>query len=233
MPSDWQALSSKDYLAHLASYEKMFLVTEGNESLRLTQQENEYIDNLIIEIHQNNELFFENTHKPHLHIVKNESPFHFSLPGASIFLSTGLVNKYIKHEAILASIIAYELIRIDKNIYNKNIIVPIGYMTTERMLGLNRLETDKKIEVHKWAYYLMRRSGHEGEYYLQWLQTINRNTADFLKLIGDPASISREEAMFKAFVIRRSKIEDEKTFARKESSKKFYGFLFSVKDRSI
>lgn len=233
MPTDWVAISSEDYLAHFASFEKMFLATEGIETLSLRPYEYEYVENLIIEIYQNNELFFKKNLKPRLHIIKNEIPFHFSLPGASLFLSTGLINKYIKHEAILASIICYEIIRIDKNIYNKNLIVPIGFMTLDRILGLNRIETDQKIEVHKWAYYLVRRAGHEGEYYLQWLQTINRNTADFLKLIGDSASISREEAMFKAFMIRRSKIEDERTIARKESSKKFYGFLFSVKDRSL
>ncbi len=233
LPVGWQALSELDYVAQLASFENVFLNTEGVASLSLKSQEQEYISNLIYDIYHNNELFFTDKKKPRLHIIKNEIPFHFSLPGSSIFLSTGLINKYVKHEGILASIISYEMIRIDKNIYNKSAIVPIGFMTLERMLGLNRIITDKKIEVHKWSYYLMRRAGYEGEYYLQWLQTINRNTADFLTLIGDAAAISQEEAMFKAFVIRRSKVEDDRTFARKESSKNFYAFLFSVKDRNI
>ena len=233
MPADWQGLTDEDYLAHLASFERMYLGTEGVEVMPLRSQEQEYVNNLIYDISHNNELFFQSKSPPRIHVIRSDTPFHFSLPGSSIFLSTGLINKYIKHEGILAAIICYELIRIDKNIYNKNVIVPIGFMTLERILGLNRILTDKKIEVHKWAYYLMRRAGYEGEYYLQWLQTINRNTADFLTLIGDAASISREEAMFKAFVIRRSKVEDDRTIARKESSKKFYAFLFSVKDRNI
>jgi hypothetical protein len=233
MPADWRELSDQDHLAHLSSFEKMYLGTEGVEQMPLKSQEQEYVNNLIYDIYHNNELFFKASSSPRIHVIRNDIPFHFSLPGSSIFLSTGLINKYIKHEGILAAIICYEMIRIDKNIYNKNVIVPIGFMTLDRILGLNRIVTDKKIEVHKWAYYLMRRAGYEGEYYLQWLQTINRNTADFLTLIGDAASISREEAMFKAFVIRRSKVEDERTIARKESSKNFYAFLFSVKDRNI
>jgi hypothetical protein len=62
---------------------------------------------------------------------------------------------------------------------------------------------------------------------------MNRNTADFIPLVGDGNSLSREEAMFKAFMIRRSKSEDERAFARRESSKEFYQFLFFVKDKSV
>lgn len=233
MPADWQDLSDIDHLAHLSSFEKMYLGTDGVEQMPLRSKEQEYVNNLIYDIYQNNELFFNQKSIPRVHVIKKEVPFHFSLPGSSIFISTGLINKYIKHESILAAIICYEMIRIDKSIYNKNVIVPIGFMSLERILGINRIVADKKIEVHKWAYYLMRRAGYDGEYYLQWLQTINRNTADFLTLTGDAASISKEEAMFKAFVIRRSKVEDERTIARKESSKNFYAFLFSVKDRNL
>ena len=99
MPADWVSISSEDYLAHLASFEKMFLATDGVQTLSLKSQEYEYVDNLIIEIYQNNELFFKKNVKPRLHIIKNETPFHFSLPGASLFISTGLINRYVKHES--------------------------------------------------------------------------------------------------------------------------------------
>jgi hypothetical protein len=229
----WQEYDEQDYFNHLASFEGMYLKTPNVSKLRLGAKADQYLNNLLFDILQNNELFFSVGSKPRIHIIESDFPFHFSLPGRVIFLSTVLVNKYIKHEAILVSILSYELIRSEKKLYNKLLIVPVGYLPIERVLGLNRIDVDSKIEIHKWAYYLMRRAGYDGEYYLSWLQMINRNTADFLPLLGDASSISREEAMFKAFIIRRAKIEDDRTIARRDSSKDFYSFLFNVKDKSI
>lgn len=223
---------ASDYIRHLAAFEGTFLRSRVDRELRLQGRAKEYLDSLAATILQNNELFFEGNEKPRIHVVRDEIPYHFSLPGKVIFVSTALVNKYVKHESILASIICYELIRSEKNLYNRSLIVPVGYMPLTRILGFNRLDADEKLEIHKWAYYSIRRAGYDGEYYLSWLQTINRNTADFMPLIGDASSISREEAMFKAFMIRRSKLEDGATYSRRDSSKEFYQFLFFIKDKS-
>jgi hypothetical protein len=230
---DWAEYGPQDYKNHQSALSKMFLEAEGTKTLQLPLKQKEYLNDLMLETIQNNELFFTQIKQPEVVVLKNEQPFHFSLPTPIIFLSSGLIKKYIKHEALLASILSYELVRIEKKIYNKNIIVPVGYVSLDRMLGLNRIETETKIETHKWAYYLMRRAGHDGEYYLQWLQAINRNTADFISMLGDGSIISREEAMFKAFIIRRSKLEDDKVITRKESSKNFYSFIFSIKDKAL
>jgi len=229
----WTEYEQDDYSRHLASFEKTFLQSDISHELLLTGKAREYIENLASLILQNNELFFQDQRRPRIHIIKGSVPYHFSTPGKVIFLSTALINKYVKHEAILASIVCYEVIRSEKNLYNRSIIVPVGFLSVERMLAFNRIDVEEKMEIHKWAYYSIRRSGFDGEYYLSWLQTINRNTADFIPLQGDAGSISREEALFKAFMIRRSKTEDELTYARRESSKDFYQFLFYVKDRSV
>ncbi len=228
----WNANEASDYTHHLASFEQMYLASDSTTELKLIGKAKEYLENLALVVLENNELFFSEGVRPKLHIVKHAVPFHFSLPGRVIFLSTALLNKYVKHEAVLASILSYELVRSEKQIYNRFLIVPVGYLPIERILGLNRIDLEEKVEIHKWAYHSVRRAGFDGEYYLSWLQTINRNTADFIPLIGDASSISREEAMFKAFMIRRSKTEDERALSRRESSKEFYQFLFFVKDKS-
>ncbi len=229
----WHAYEASDYTHHIASLGQMYLSSDSTTELKLMGKAKEYLENLALVILENNELFFSEGVRPQLHIVKHAVPFHFSLPGRVIFLSSALLNKYVKHEAVLASILSYELVRSEKQLYNRFLIVPVGYLPIERVLGLNRIDVDDKVEIHKWAYHSVRRAGFDGEYYLSWLQTMNRNTADFIPLIGDASSISREEAMFKAFMIRRAKTEDERAFARRESSKEFYQFLFFVKDKSV
>lgn len=228
---NWRAYGETDYRHHMEAHEKSFLAGEDVKAVSLTANVNAFLENLALTILQNNELFFQGTEKPRFHIVASGIPFHFSLPGRSIFLSTTLINRHIKHEAVLASIIAYELVRSEKMLYSRTLVVPLGYMPVERMLGLSRIGVDEKIEVHKWAYHAIRRAGFDGEYYLAWLQLMNRNTAEFLPLLGDAGSISQEEAMFKAFMVKRAKQEDARAVARRDSSKEFYQFIFFVKDR--
>lgn len=125
----------------------------------------------------------------------------------------------------------YELVRSENLLYPKQVIVPVGYMNLERMLALSRLNVDEKMEIHKWAYYLTVRSGFDGEYYLSWLQTQNRNTADFIQQVGDINLINQEESLFKAFLIKNAN-EDE-TPKKKNSSKTFYTFLNSIRDQQL
>jgi hypothetical protein len=106
-------------------------------------------------------------------------------------------------------------------------------MSLERMLSLNRLSPDMKLEIHKWAYHFLKRTGYDGEYYLSWLQIQNRNSSDFYLMQGDTATISQEEAFFKAFLVKRSKINKDEFILKKNSSKNFYDFLFFVKDKTV
>ena len=130
---------------------------------------------------------------------------------------------------MLVCVLAYELVSSEKILYPRQTIVPTGFVSLERMLNLNRLSLDEKMEVHKWAHHLTIRSGYDGEYYLSWLQTQNRNTADFILQVGDANQISREESLFKAFLIKNTN-EDEQVTTKKTSSKNFYTFINSIRE---
>ncbi len=223
-------MAGNDYADHLNSLKQAFLLTPGTRTYPLTPAARKYIQTLCEQIISNNEIFFKNLKTANVTVLDSESPLHFSLPKGEIFLSNGLIAKYIKHESMLVSILAYELVRSENLLYPKQTIVPIGYVPLERILILSRLALEEKMEIHKWAHYLTIRSGFDGEYYLSWLQTQNRNTADFILQVGDANLINREESLFKAFLIKNSN-EDEAT-GKKNSSKIFYSFINSIRDRS-
>lgn len=223
-------MAINDYADHLNSLKQAFLVTPGTKTYTLSPSARKYIQNLGEQIISNNEIFFKNLKSANVTVLDSEAPLHFSLPKGEIFLSSGLIAKYIKHESMLVCIIAYELVRSEKLLYPKLTIVPVGYVPLERILVLGRLSLEEKMEVHKWAHYITVRSGFDGEYYLSWLQTQNRNTADFILQVGDANLINREESLFKAFLIKKSN-EDEVP-GKKNSSKIFYSFINSIRDRS-
>lgn len=226
--SGYREMSGKDYEDHMASMKKPFLDTPGIKVYKLDEASNRYMTNLMTEIIANNEIFFRKLKTARITVLDSESPLHFSLPKGEIFVSKGLITKYMKHESMLACVLAYELVRSEKLIYPKQIIIPTGYVTLERILSINRLTLDEKMEIHKWAHHLTIRTGFDGEYYLSWLQIQNRNTADFMLLVGDANQITREESLFKAFLIKSA--DEEKVIPRKNSSKNFYTFLNKVRD---
>jgi hypothetical protein len=229
--SGYQEMTAVDYSDHLASLKKPFLNTPGIKVLKLDPTSAGYLQKLASEIISHNEIFFKDLKSAQITVLENDVPLHFSLPKGEIFLSSGLLAKYIKHESMLVSVFAYELVRSEKLLYPKITIIPTGFLPLERMLLLSRLNLEEKVEVHKWAYHLTVRSGYDGEYYLSWLQTQNRNTADFLMQVGDASFISREESLFKAFLIKHA--VDEKIAVKKTSSKSFYNFLNKLRDRTI
>lgn len=223
-------MSSKDFADHLASLKKAFLITPGTKTLELNARSKKYLQWITNEIISNNEIFFKDLKRASITVLDSDAPLHFSLPKGELFISRGLLEKYIKHESMLVSILAYELVRSENLLYPKHTIVPIGYLPLERILLLNRLVLEEKMEIHKWAHYLTVRSGFDGEYYLSWLQTQNRNTADFILQVGDANLINREESLFKAFLIKSS--DEENPLAKKNSSKTFYTFINSIRDQN-
>lgn len=227
----YQEISTKDFSDHLASLRMSFVSTPGVKVLNVGSNVDQYLKSLLKDIIFHNEIFFKELKTANVTIIDTATPLHFSLPGGEIFLSRGLIAKYVKHESMLVSILSYELVRSEKLLYPKDIVVPVGYITIERMISLSRLNLEEKSEVHKWAYHLTIRSGYDGEYYLAWLQTQNRNTADFLLQVGDPNLMTREESLFKAFLIKNSKEEILRT--RHNSSKSFYTLLNRMRDGII
>lgn len=227
----YSEVSLQDYADHLSSLKHSFLLTPGVKSYPVSKAGIKYLTDMTAQIIGNNEIFFKQLKSGKVTVLDIESPLHFSLPKGEIFLSKGLLAKYIKHESMLVSVLSYELVRSEKLLYPKETIVPIGYVPLERIILLNRLQLMEKMEVHKWAFHLTSRSGYDGEYYLSWLQIQNRNTADFIMQVGDADQINREESLFKAFLIKHS-IEDN-NIIKKNSSKSFYSFLNGIRDGAI
>lgn len=168
-----------------------------------------------------NELFFTKKTMPQFHIIKDLRPFHFSLPGRKIFLSVGLLSKYIKNEGLLASVLTYELIRSEKLLYPPVMVIPFGFLETEQILSLLRLPFEMKMKIHKWSFHSLRRSGIDPDFYLSWLQIQNRNNLDFMMQLGDTNAIAREETVFKLFLVALGKRMKKKDY----SSPKFYQFI--------
>lgn len=216
-----------DYSEHFEEFAKFYLASKKVKNKRLSYRNRLYLEEVATNIIKNNELFFTSSDKTTFYIIDNSAPFHFSLPGRKIFVSSGLIKKYIKSEKILYCLITYELIRSEKKIYHKTLIVPTGTINTVRMLALMRLTTSEKVEIHKWAFYILKRLGIDTDNYLSWIQIQNRNSTDFLLQLGDMNSISREESMFKMFLIKNTK---EMAASKKysSSSKEFYSFINGI-----
>jgi hypothetical protein len=223
-------MQSQDYADHFASLKESFLNTPGVNRVRIDKNTSAYFQSLLSDVISKNEIFFHYLRRAEVTVIDTEIPLHFSLPKGEVFLSKGLVTKYIKHESMLVSILAFELVRSEKLLYPKEVIIPTGSLPLERIIMLARLSLDEKMQVHKWAHHLTERSGYDGEYYLSWLQTQNRNTADFLLQVGDANLITREEALFKAHLI---KTDTENTVVKKNSSKNFYTLLNKLRDNIL
>lgn len=225
---DYSQYTSKDYIDHLSSLKFDYLNSIATKEIKLNRYQKRYISKIVNIIIEHNELFFTSKEKAKIYFISDETPFHFSLPGKNIFISSGLITKYIKNENILFCLLAYELIISEKNIYKRRIIIPTGAVSTRRILSLLRLSIDEKVEIHKWAFYLLKRIGLGTDNYLSWLQIQNRNSVDFSLQLGDIGSISREESLFKAFIIKNT--ENNKISKKyKGSSKEFYSFVKALK----
>ncbi len=224
-------MAESDFADHLSSLKEPFLITPGVKQVKFDKLSDEYFHDLLSEIITRNEIFFRELKSATVTILDTESPLHFSLPKGEIFISKGLLAKYMKHESMLVSILSYELVRSEKLLYPILTMIPVGFVPLERMIKLSRLTLEEKMEVHKWAHHLTVRSGFDGEYYLSWLQTQNRNTADFILQVGDPNLITREESLFKSFLIKNQL--DDKLAVKKNSSKKFYSLMNRIRDGVI
>lgn len=224
----YREYQENDYIDHLISFEKAYKKINKRNIIRLGARSKKYLKGIIKRITSANELFFNSDVEPTFNIVKASEPFHFSLPGRRFFISTGLLRKYIKNEDMLYSALIYELVRSEKKIYGKTIIIPTGTLDTNRILSILRLGTSDKVEIHKWSYYLLNRAGISSDSYLSWLQVKNRNSLDFSLQLGDIRSISREEALFKAFLIENEK-DSKRVSKHRGSSRDFYRLLNEIK----
>jgi hypothetical protein len=220
---------NQDYMAQLAFLSGEYINSPGIQTIRISGRSRHYLTSIYHRIVEHSELILEYNLSPKFYIIKNKTPFYFSLPGSQFFLSSSLVKKFLKNEHLLVAALSHEIVKSQRNIYLKKAVVPIGFLSTEKMLSLTRLPLKIKMEVNKWTYYVLGRAGYDSSAYLNWLQTQNKNTLDFMFQLGSSKKISKEEFLFKNFVVKQGIVEKmNRSRQPSNSSKSFYHFVNEV-----
>lgn len=226
----YQYYADEDYLKHLELLGNQYLQSSDVIKVKFAEHHHRYLRSIIEKIMVNNELLFNNKIDPHFYFIKSDIPFYFSLPYGKFFLSTGLIKRYIKHEGDLIAILAYELIKNHKNLYRRNIIIPLGFISTERLISLLRISLQDKSQINQWVFYVLKRSNYDPYYILSWIQQQNRNSLDFSLQLGDANIIAREEYLMKNFLVdKRYNIKVSKI--KKNSSNEFYRFILDGRNK--
>lgn len=215
-------LKKSDYIDHLGFLSSGILKNKSIKFLRLSKSNKEYLNSIFKRIVANNELLVPSTPEPKFYLIEEKIPFIFSLPGYQFFFSTGLVKKYFKNESLLVSALCFEIIRSGRNLYEARRVYPVGYREVPQVLSLTRLTLDTKIDIYKWTYYALKRAEYDAAALLNWIQTQNKNTLDFSWQIRDPRGVSREEFLFKNFLVAQGL--DRGDQREINSSKQFYRF---------
>lgn len=218
-----------DYVNHLSHLGSLYKKSPNVKLVQISKENLQYLHSIYYKILNSNETLLNVSLAPEFYIVNDKTPFYFSLPNAQFFFSLGLIKKYFNYEEILVSALVHEMIKSHRNLYKKDIIVPVGYLRIEKILNIVRIELEEKIEIDKWSFYAMKRSGFDSFAYLNWLQVQNKNTLDFALQVGDTHRISREEFMFKNFIVEEGlSTKDARSFEM-NSSKSFYKFIREIK----
>jgi hypothetical protein len=218
----------RDYVDHLSSKGDAFLKNNDVVEIKLNKDSTKFLITIYDRLVLNNETLFSTQFRPKFHFVKNKTPFLFSLPNSQFFFSSGLIEKYLKSEEIFVAALASEVIRSQRLIYEKKMIIPTGSLSVEKMVGLCRLKSEIKVSVNEWAYTILKRSGFDASAYLNWIQVQNRNTLDFSFMLGDVVGISKEEHLFKNYLSRQGIASVEKKINEANSSKEFYKLINNV-----
>ncbi|MFA6237148.1 MAG: hypothetical protein WC635_07465 [Bacteriovorax sp.] len=218
----------QDYIDHLASAGPDYLNYEETKEIKLSKDSVQFLENLYERLVSNNEMLLHQNSEPTFHVIQNKTPFIFSLPRAQFFISNGLIEKYLKSEELFVAALSAEVLKSDRNIYEKRLMVPLGFYNTEKMIQLTRLRPDTKYRINEWTYFVLKRSGYDASAYLNWIQVQNRNTLDFSLYLGDAIGISKEEHFFKNFIAKQGVASLEKKVTEANSSKAFYKLLNNI-----
>lgn len=224
-------LQTKDYVDHLAAAAGDYLAYEETKTIKLRPDTVEFLESIYDRLISNNQIILHLKERPTFYIVQHKSPFLFSLPRSQFFFSTALIERYLKSEELFVAAFAAEVVRSQRLIYEKQIIVPLGFYSTEKMIALTKLKFNTKQQVSEWTYFVLKRAGYDATAYLNWIQVQNRNTLDFAMYLGDSIGISKEEHLFKNFITKQGVLGVEKRFNEANSSKNFYKLLNNVASR--
>lgn len=219
--------TSTDYVEHLAYLSKEIGQNKGLRFLRLSKRNEEYLTSVFNRIVANNELLVPNRPAPTFYLIDEKIPFIFSLPKYQFYISKGLIKKYFKNESLLVSALCFEIIKSGRNLFEAKRVYPIGVREIPQVLALTRIDTKIKLDIYKWTYFALKRAEYDASALLNWIQTQNKNTLDFSWQISDPRGVSREEFLFKNFLVSQGL--DKLKVLEVNSSKMFYKFQDSYR----
>lgn len=220
-----------DYLAHIESLGQAYRSSGSVKLLPLNKQAKNYLNKIYQRVVNNNELLLKQEFTPSFYIVKDETPFIFSLPKAQFYLSTGVIQRYLRNESILVAALTYEIIKTQHQLYPRKRIVPIGHLTTERILSLTRIPLEVRLEVDRWCFYALERAGYDSYAFMLWIQMQNKNALDFTLHYGDARGISREEFMIKSLLVKERNDDVFEEGEQYQSSNDFYLFTQNIKQK--
>lgn len=224
-------LKTKDYVDHLAAAGRDYLSYEEIKTIKLTAESMNFLTETYGRLISNNQAILNINEKPSFFIIQHKSPFIFSLPKSQFFFSSALIERYLKSEELFVAAFAAEVVKSQRYVYEKNIMLPLGFYSTDKLIQMTRLKFETKEQVNEWTYFVLKRAGYDSSAYLNWIQVQNRNSLDFAFFLGDPIGISREEQVFKNFMSKQGILGVEKRFNEANSSKEFYKFLNNIVSR--
>lgn len=196
-------MTGQDYHDQMIHLGELFLRHPQTRQVTLDPSDKAYLTRLYQRIVSSNELLLGSLGegRPQFYVIDSQTPFYFSLPGSHFYFSNVLIDRFLTSEELFTSMLTHEIVRSRRGVYKKNVIVPSRYLTLEQMISFTRIDLDLKMEVHKWAYFTLKRSGLDSSAYLSWLQLQNKNSLDFSLQVGSSRNISQEEFMFKNFIV--------------------------------
>lgn len=222
-------ISRIDYINHFEHLAKDYLKSPKIQERRISKKTQAYLTEIYRRIVVNNELILKKDIKPIFHIIKSPLPFYFSLPSGRFFFSDTLIKKYLKSENLFVSLLGNEMYRVHKELYEKKILIPIGFLNTKKMISLSKLPINVRVEALKWTYFLLKRSGYDPYAVLNWLQMQNKNSLEFSIQLGTSHARIREEFLFKSFLaqeVGKKQLDSEN--AETNSSRGFYSLQRSL-----
>ncbi|TDJ04637.1 MAG: hypothetical protein E2O68_07840 [Deltaproteobacteria bacterium] len=226
--SSYSAKEKNDYIDQLASLAGVYVKSPEVYLIKLSKGSKRYLKKIYKRIRDSNELLFTSRPGAKFFIIKSRIPFHFSLPKGNFFFSSALVKKFLDTEELLVSVLAFEMIKSNRNIYPKNIVVPTGYIGTSRMLDLTYIPFEAKVELDKWAFRSLRRAGYDPASYLLWLQTQNKNSLEFGRQLRG-RNISREEYSLKNFLVKEGNEGNNNEEGDRNSTPGYYQLIKEIK----
>jgi len=193
-----------------------------NKVIKLPVSFNQYLNDLTKKIRIKSKL--DLSREIQIKVIKNANPFWYSLPTGEIVFSSNFVKQYVFSESFLASVISFELVRINTLAYEKNKLYPKGYINQKEFLKLFHLDSKRRTTIHKWAMINIHRSNFDIHEYLNWIQTISRHIDEFSSMGFNLTELSLEERDIKRFLTANDEISLFRIEDTKKSSAIFYDF---------